>query len=84
MSNNGSIKVITISRQEAINQLQQDITLFERRYECSSDFMVAAVENGHMKETAEIGVWMNKCRVLARLEGCDRRGLMTGIYRARV
>ncbi len=47
----------------------------ERRYECSSDFMAAAVAAGDMRSTAEIARWLSDYRTLQRLtESGDPEG----------
>ena len=51
----------------AIERLRTFVGRMEHRYECSSDFMVSAVANGHMKETAEVARWLTSYRTLQRL-----------------
>ena len=46
----------------------------ERRYECSSDFMAAAVAAGDMHSTAEIARWLSDYRTLQRLTESDAEG----------
>ena len=55
-----------------VARLRTFIKRMERRYECSSDFMAAAVAAGDRHCTAEIARWLSDYRFLQRLtEGGD-------------
>ena len=68
---------------DVVKGLRVYIKRMERRYECPSDAMVSAVKCHLVKETAEIGKWMTRYRILNGLESGrkDRplHGDMTGI-----
>jgi hypothetical protein len=58
-------------KEQAIGRLRTYVQRHERRYECQSEKMIKAVSKGRVKETAEIGKWLTKYRVLKALEGCE-------------
>ncbi len=68
MRMSGGTTVRRESVHEAIRRLEVFISRCERRYECSSDDMVASVRSGHLKETAEISKWLTAHRVLKGLK----------------
>lgn len=53
-----------------IGRLVTYVKRMEARYECPSETMVAAIEAGYMKNTAEIGRWLASYRTLCRLKEC--------------
>ena len=62
-----SIPVHKVSRAEMMAELQKEIGEYEQRYEMPSERMVALVEWGEMKETAEVLEWCFAYRVLESL-----------------
>ncbi len=59
-----------------IQRLETYCHRMEKRYECSSDFAMQAVQNHYLKETAEVGRWLISYRTLLRLR--EAAGLATG------
>ena len=53
--------------EKTVSRLEKFLARMERRYECSTQSAVEAVECGQMKPTAEIGKWLTSYRTLLRL-----------------
>jgi hypothetical protein len=72
------VRVRRESVDEAVTRLRTHLERYEARYECRSDFMVQAIECGHMKETAEIGRWLSSYQALQALLETQAGGRTTG------
>ncbi len=64
--------------QETMTRLERFVARFERRYEMSSEDMIALIESGRFRETAEIGLWLLKYRSLLDFRTLRRGGRTTG------
>ena len=56
----------------------------ERRYEIGSEEMQDLVRSGKWRETAEIGQWLTKYRVLNELKGREASKRTTGTRTTRI
>ena len=56
------------SCEATIERLSTYVGRMERRYECTSDFMVEASSCGYVKETAEVSKWLTSYRTRRRLQ----------------
>ena len=59
--------VAQVALKDTIQRLSTFVRRMEQRYECTSELMAAAVEQHHMKETAEIASWLISYRTLQHL-----------------
>ena len=56
-----------VSREDGIQELQRMMAEYERRYELSSEEMLAALRRGDRIDTAEIARWMVYYQALRHL-----------------
>lgn len=69
---------------DTITRLERYVLRLERRYEMPSTAMVAAVKSGHVRETAEIGQWLTRLRLLEELQARPGSKRTTGIRTTRI
>ncbi len=73
-----SERMKTETIQETIQRLERYVQRFERRYEIKSEDMIALIESGRYRETAEIGQWLTTYRRLKDFRGLLSSGTTRG------
>ncbi len=70
LKNGASVKFDTPVRdgRRLRTTLYRRVRAYERRYEMSSEQMAALLQEGRIRETAELIKWMHACRVLELFE----------------